>query len=82
MIGEFLMNIIFTLVSGFLSLLPEISWSVDSSAWSYFSSIIRVVSYMLPMGTVSAIITLIVALSTFRIIIAGIKAIWDLLPVV
>ena len=82
MIGEFLLNIIFGIVSGFLSLLPPIDVSVDSSVFEYFLDIVRVASYMLPMGTVSAILSLIVALTIFRIVIAFIKAVWDLLPAV
>ena len=82
MISEFLLNIVFNIVSGFLNLLPDINFSVDSSAFEYFLGIVRVAAYMLPMKTVSAIITLIVGLTVFRIVIAFIKAIWDLLPVV
>lgn len=82
MIGEFLLNIVFSIVSGFLALLPPIDFSVDSSAFDYFLGIVRVASYMLPMGTVSTILALIVSLTIFRIVIAFIKTIWDLLPVV
>ena len=82
MIGEFLLNIIFTIVSGFLSLLPPIDFSVESTAFDYFLGIVRVASYMLPMGTVSTILGLIVSLTIVRIVIAFIKTIWDLLPVV
>ena len=82
MIGEFLLNIVFNIVSGFLSLLPSIDFSVDSTVFEYFLGIVRVAGYMLPMGTVSAILSLIVNLTIFRIVIAFIKTIWDLLPVV
>ena len=82
MIGEFLLNIVFNIVSGFLSLLPSIDFSVDSTVFEYFLGIVRVAGYMLPMGTVSVILSLIVNLTIFRIVIAFIKTIWDLLPVV
>lgn len=82
MISEFLLNIVFKIVSGLLSLLPPIDFSVDSSAFEYFLGIVRVVSYMLPMRTVSVIVGLIVSLTIFRIVIAFIKSIWDLLPLV
>lgn len=81
MIGEFVLNIVFSIVSGFLSLLPDFEFSVDSSAFDYFLGIVRVASYMLPMGTVSIILGLIVHLTIFRIVISFIKTIWDLLPV-
>lgn len=82
MISEFFLNIIFGLVSGMLEILPDISWSVDTSAFSYFLDIVRVAGYMLPMDTVVAIIALIVDLTIIRIVIAIPKAIWDLLPLV
>ena len=82
MIGEFLLNIVFKIVTDILSLLPSFEINVDSTAFEYFLGIVRVASYMLPMGTVSAIVSLIVSLTIFRIVIAFIKTIWDLLPVV
>lgn len=82
MITEFFLNIVFSIVSGFFSLLPDFSWSVESSAFSYMMSIFQVAGYMFPWGTVVAIVGLIVGLSIFRIVIAFIKSIWDLLPFV
>ena len=80
MITEFFLNIVFGIVSGFFSLLPDFSWSVESSAFSYMMFIFQVAGYMFPWGTVVAIVGLIVGLSIFRIVIAFIKSIWDLLP--
>ena len=82
MISEFFLNIVFGLVFGMLELLPDISWSVETSAFQFLLSFLRCAAYMLPWGTVLAIFGLIVALSVFRIIIAIIKAVWDLLPLV
>lgn len=80
MISEFLLNIVFGIVSGFFALLPEVTWSVDSSAFSYFLSILQVAGYVFPWSTVATIASLIVSLSLFRIVIAFIRTIWDLLP--
>lgn len=80
MITEFFLNIVFKIVSGFFSLLPDFSWSVETSSFSYMMSIFQVAGYMFPWGTVVAIVGLIVGLSIFRIVIAFIKSIWDLLP--
>ena len=82
MITEFFLNIVFNIVSGFFSLLPDFSWSVETSSFSYMMSIFQVAGYMFPWGTVVAIVGLIVGLSIFRIVIAFIKSIWDLLPFV
>lgn len=82
MICEFMLNIVFNLVTGALNLLPDVSWSVDTSAFQYLLSFIRCVAYLLPWNTVLSILSLIVILSVFRIIIAIVKAVWDLLPLV
>ena len=69
------------IVFGLLAALPAISIDKDavtsSSAWSW----IIAACYFMPMGTVITILTLIVALGVFRLIIAVVKAIWDMLPV-
>lgn len=80
MITHGLLTVLFGIVSGFFSLLPSVSWSVDTSAFSYFVSILQVAGYIFPWGTVTAIAALIFSLSIFRIVIAFIRAVWDLLP--
>ena len=82
MISEFFLNIIFKLVTGFLNLLPDINFTVESSAFEYFLGIVQVAAYLLPMGTVMMIIDLIIIFTLLRIVIAVIKSIWDLLPLV
>ena len=82
MISEFMLNILFNLVSGMLSILPDISWNVDLSVLQPFFDIISVACYLLPMPTVVAIVTLVLALTMFRIIISIVKTVWDLLPIV
>ena len=81
MIVEGLLTLIFGIVSGFFSLLPEVTWSVDTSAFSYFMSILRVAGYVFPWSTVVAIASIVFALAIFRIVVAFIKTIWDLLPI-
>ena len=68
--------------SGFFNLLPDISWSVDTSAFEYFISILKVAGYVFPWGTVVAIVMIVFSISMFRIVISFIKTIWDLLPLV
>ena len=82
MISEFLLNVVYGIVTTLLAPLPDLSWNVDSTAFSYFVSVIQVVSYMLPMKTVSVVVTLIFGFNVFKIFIAIIKTIWDLLPLV
>ena len=80
MISEFLLNIVFGIVTRFFGLMPDVVWSVDTTAFGYFGDILRVCGYMLPMGTVGAVVSLIFGLTVFQIVIAFIKTVWDLLP--
>ena len=82
MISEFVMNIVFNFVSGIFSLLPDIHWSIDTTFFDYWSDIVSVVTYMLPMAAVASIINTIIALTIFRIVIAFLKTVWDVLPIV
>lgn len=82
MISEFFLNIIFNIVSGMLSMLPDFSWSVETSAFQYLFSFIRCVGYLLPWNTVGSIITIVIGICGIRFVIAIIKAIWELLPLV
>ena len=80
MVSEFFLNIIFGIVSGFFAMLPDFSWTVNSTSFQYFLSILQVAGYVFPWPTVVAIASLIVGLSIFRVVIAFIKSIWDLFP--
>lgn len=80
MISEFFLNIVFGISRGFLSLAPDISWSVDTTAFTFVQDILSVVGYFLPMGTVRTIVGLIIALTIFRVFVALGKTLWDLLP--
>ena len=82
MVSEFFLNIVFTLLTGMLEILPVFEWSVETSAFEYFLDIVRVVGYMLPVETVTTICALVLALTLFRICIAIPRVIWELLPFV
>ena len=83
MVSEFILDIVFNIVEWILSPMPEVSLSVDwTSGSSNFLSIVRCVLYMLPVGTITTIIGIIVAISLFRIFISLIKTIWEILPIV
>lgn len=82
MITEFFLDIVFGITSGILTLAPDISWSVDTTAFTFVRDILSIVGYLLPMGTVIAIVDLIIAITIFKVFIALGKTIWDLLPFV
>ena len=83
MIGEFLLNIVFGIVTGFFSILPEFTMpALLVDAFDLFGGIIRVACYLLPMDTITVIIGIIIFTTIFRIVISLGKTIWDLLPLV
>lgn len=82
MISEFLLNIVFNIVEGVFSILPNFQWSVENSFFSTALDMVRLACYVLPMETISAIIILINFLLLFRIIVSILRTIWDILPLV
>jgi len=81
-ITEKLLDFFFAIASGLLSLLPSTTWDVNTSAWQYFKDILNGICYFLPLGTVTAIITLIISLTVFRIFVSFVKTIWGYIPFV
>lgn len=81
MITEFLLDSVFGLVMGAFDILPDVSWSVNTSLITNALEWFKVVCYILPMGTVVVILGIIVSLQFFRIVISLIKTIWDILPI-
>lgn len=80
MITEFTLECVFDCVNFVLDLLPEISWSVDSTGFSYFLGILQTVGYFMPMGTVCSIFFVSFCITIFKILISAVSTIWDLLP--
>lgn len=62
--------------------LPSIVINVENVVSSVFFSYIRAGLYFLPLHTVAAILGIQVALWGFRIVVAVVRAVWDLLPFV
>lgn len=65
-----------------LGMLPAISINVGSVISSSVYSYIRAAAYFLPMVTVGQILVMQVTLWIFRLVIAVIKAVWEVLPFV
>ena len=82
MITTFTLDVIFSVLSGMLAMLPDITWSPDSNWVEVVLSVMKVVGYLVPWDTVVAIISIVISFTIFRIVISIIKTIWDLLPVV
>lgn len=82
MITEKLIDILFGVTSGLFSILPDVSWDVNPSVFEYLRSVLEMICYLIPLGTVKAIIALIVSLAVFRAFVALFWVIRDLLPFV
>lgn len=83
MVSEFLLDIVFNIVTGILDATPLGSFVFDITAdtLSPFLSIVQTVMYFLPVGAISAIIGLIVSFAIFRAGIRLVVTIWELLPI-
>lgn len=73
---EFIVNF----VTPFIEKMPDISFVSDGIA--YVLSWVNGVLYFLPWSTVSMILSLILLLFVVRVVIALLKALWSVLPVV
>ena len=82
MVTQMALDIVFNIASGVFALAPDISWSVDTSAFTYVRDILSVVGYLLPVNTIVAIVMLIISLTMYKVAVATIRLIWDLLPLV
>lgn len=82
MISEFLLNIVFNIVEGALSILPSFDWNINSAFFQGALDVIRLAGYLLPMNTITIMIGIVIFLTLFRIAVSLIKTIWELLPLV
>lgn len=80
MILETIINILFVPLEALLSLLPDISWNIENNFLNGILDIFQCVCYILPMRSVVAILTIIIAINVFKFVIALIKTIWQLIP--
>lgn len=82
MITSALINGLLSIVGGFFSILPDISWNVESGNFQTFLDIVGSIAYLLPLGTINSILSLTVGFFIFRAIVSLIRTIWELLPIV
>ena len=80
MIISGIIYVVFSIVRGLLTLVPDYSWNADSVTLTNFYEAIRLVFYFFPVDVVISIVTIIVAVNTVRIFISLIKTIWQLIP--
>lgn len=72
--------VIFVIVIGFIAMLPTITIDKDAVITSSAYQWIRVGLWFLPTGAMAAIFSVQITLWSFRVLIAIVKVIWDMLP--
>lgn len=80
MITEAILSALFGVADILCGLLPEIEWTVNTSAWEFVGDIMSMIAYMLPMGHIKAAVALIISVGVFRIFIALGRSIIDSIP--
>ena len=81
MITEALLNIFFGALDIVMGFIPIFNFSFDHNALQTFFDIVKSVSYLLPMDTIGSIFSIIVNIVTFRVVVATIKTVWALIPI-
>lgn len=72
--------VIFVIVIGFIAMLPTITIDKDAVITSSAYQWIRAGLWFLPTGAMAAIFSVQITLWSFRVLIAIVKVIWDMLP--
>lgn len=76
-----LIVIIVSIVIGLIGTVA-FSWTLSTSTYlATLSTIFSIIVYILPIGKLSPIITILIASMVFRITVSIIKAIWQLIPI-
>jgi len=82
LIVESILNILFKFLEWIFALLPDWNWSVEASFFSAALDFIRLAGYLLPMGTITAIFIIVNVLIAWQVLVAILRTIWDVLPLV
>ena len=82
MITEAILTLVLDVVHSILDIVPDIDLQTLGNVAASGVQYLEAAFYILPMGTVFTIISLLVVLQGFRIAVSVIKTIWALLPLV
>lgn len=80
MIVQALLDLLFGVVSIGLGLLPQINIAFDAASLVTFFDVIASINYLFPLSTVVKILSIVIVMQVFRIVVAFIKFVWDLIP--
>ena len=77
-----ILAVILKIVSPLVSLFKPINILVNSSFISYVFDVVSGVLYFLPVGTINTILGITLATWVIRVVIAFLRALWGILPIV
>ena len=80
MVVEGILTVVFGVINTLLMPLNIINFVVDNTVFTTILEFINMALYLIPFRQLMPIFTFFVALMMFRIVVAFIKTIWDLLP--
>ena len=82
MVTEAILSAFFGLADFLLALLPDLEWIFDSAAWGYVTDVLSMIAYLLPMGHIKAIISLLISIAMFRLMVAFVRLLMSFIPLV
>ena len=82
MITSSILMVVLKIVSPLVSLFKPINVLVNSAFISYVFDVVSDVLYFLPVGTINTILGITLATWVIRVIIAFLRALWGILPIV
>lgn len=80
MVVQGLLSVVFGVINTILMPLDIINFVVDNTVFSTILEFINMALYLIPFKQLMPIFVFFVSLMMFRIVVAFIKTIWDLLP--
>lgn len=82
MLVDGVLTILWSIAEPLINKMPEIAINYDGIASSTVFQFLQAGAYMLPIGTVNSILSIVVGLWIVRVVIAFLHSLWAALPVV
>lgn len=82
MITDVVLALVLKIVSPLLGLLKPINIVVNSVYIDYVFDVVSSIMFFLPVDTINTILGIMISLWIFRVVIAFLRALWSILPIV
>jgi hypothetical protein len=81
MVGTAVINLVYKVFMYFVGGYEPLRFNIDSTFYSTIKDFISFIFYILPIDGLKTIVSLIISITLFRAIVAIVKTLWDLLPI-